>query len=465
MTVEAGCCQVNVPVLRPLPTVIERGYSGASQTFLLEYAIASMARGDFGLCRPSTFPKMLNRRQFLRRFGVSAATLPFLAGLPSLTGAPLPQKRQRLVIMFSPNGTLPKEFWPDAAGDEIALKPIMQPLEPFKNRTLVLQGIANKVPGDGDNHMRGMSCLLTCNELLPGNIRGGGGTPAGWASSISIDQEIKNFLQSRPETRTRFGSIEFGVAVPDRADPWTRMSYAGANQPVAPIDNPYQMFGKLYGRMKDRDSLVSILDDVREDLARVSAKLSARDKALLEQHAALVRKLEQELSSTDTSNKLAHPMPELDPSIELVNDNTPQISRMQIDLLVNALANDMTRVATLQYMRSVGQAQMRWLGVEEGHHSLSHEPDTNAVSYEKLRKINTWFAGEFAYLAKRLADTPEPAGDGSMLDNTLLVWTNELGKGNSHTLDNIPCVMIGGGAGFKMGRFVKYPKVAHNRLL
>ena len=73
-------------------------------------------------------------------------------------------------------------------------------------------------------------------------------------------------------------------------------------------------------------------------------------------------------------------MPELDPSVELVNDNTPQISRMQIDLLVNALANDMTRVATLQYMRSVGQAQMRWLGIQEGHHSLSHEPDDNKDS-------------------------------------------------------------------------------------
>lgn len=406
---------------------------------------------------------MLKRRQFLRQLGVSAATLPFLAGLPSLTGAPLPQKRQRLVIMFSPNGTLPNEFWPDAA-DSLVLKSILQPLEPFKDRTLVLHGVANKVRGDGDNHMRGMSCLLTANELLPGNIRGGGGTPAGWASGISIDQEIKNFLQSQPETRTRFGSLEFGVAVPDRADPWTRMCYAGANQPVAPVDDPYQMFGKLYGRMKDRDSLVSILDDVRDDLTRVSAKLSARDKALLEQHVTLVRNLEKELTSTDTDKKLAHPMPELDPSVELVNDNTPQISRMQIDLLVNALSNDMTRVATLQYMRSVGQAQMRWLGIEEGHHSLSHEPDNNTGAYEKLQKINTWFAGEFAYLAKRLADTPEPTGEGSMLDNTLLVWTNELGKGNSHTLDNIPYVLLGGGAGFKMGRSLKLEQVPHNRL-
>jgi hypothetical protein len=406
----------------------------------------------------------LNRRQFLRHLGVSATALPFLAGLPSLTGAPLPQKRQRIVIMFSPNGTLPNEFWPEAGGDGLVLKSILQPLEAFKDRTLVLNGVCNKIHGDGDNHMRGMSCLLTASELLPGNIRGGGGTPAGWASGISIDQEIKNFLQSKPETRTRFGSLEFGVAVPDRADPWTRMSYAGANQPIAPLDDPYQMFGKLYGRMKDRDSLVSILDDVRDDLTRVSAKLSARDKALLEQHVTLVRNLEHDLSSNEADKKLAHPMPELDPSVELVNDNTPQISRMQIDLLVNALANDMTRIGTLQYMRSVGQAQMRWLGIQEGHHSLSHEPDSNQDSYAKLQKINTWFAGELAYLAKRLASIPEPSGEGSMLDNTLIIWTNELGKGNTHTLDNIPCVMVGGGAGFKMGRSLKLDKVAHNRL-
>src|SRR3954462_4685484 len=260
----------------------------------------------------------LNRRQFLRRLGVSTAALPFLAGLPSLTGAPLPQKRQRLVIMFSPNGTLPNEFWPDA-GENMAFKSILKPLEPFRDRTLVLNGVCNKVRGDGDSHMRGMSCLLTGSELLPGNIRGGGGSPAGWAGGISIDQEIKNFLQSQEETRTRFGSLEFGVAVPDRADPWTRMSYTGPNQPVAPVDDPYQMFGKLYGRLKDRDSLASILDDVREDLTRVSVKLSARDKALLERHMTLVRSLEKDLSSTETDSKLVHPMPELDPSVELVN--------------------------------------------------------------------------------------------------------------------------------------------------
>jgi hypothetical protein len=123
----------------------------------------------------------LHRRQFLRDLGLSAATLPFLSGLPSLTGAPTPLRRQRLIIMFSPNGTLPQDFWPDQEGENFEFKPILKPLEPFKKRTLILNGIYNRVRGDGDNHMRGMSCLLTGTELLPGNIRGGGGNPAGWA--------------------------------------------------------------------------------------------------------------------------------------------------------------------------------------------------------------------------------------------------------------------------------------------
>jgi hypothetical protein len=108
---------------------------------------------------------------------------------------------------------------------------------------------------------------------------------------------------------------------------------------------------------------------------------------------------------------------------------------------------------------------MNWIGVGEGHHALSHEPDSNAGAQEKLTKINKWFCEQMAYLARRLAETPEPGGPGSLLDNTVIVWTNELGKGNSHTLDNIPFVLVGGGLDFKMGRSVKLPKVPHNRLL
>src|SRR5438132_2442468 len=212
----------------------------------------------------------IQRRQFIKSLGLSAASLPFLMGLPSLGLASPARPRQRLVVMFSPNGTIPPAYWPDEIGKDFKLKQILEPMEAFKNRMLVLKGVCNKVRGDGDNHMRGMSCLLTGIELFPGNIQGGSDTPAGWASGRSIDQEIKNHLQADASTRTRFGSLEFGVMVPDRADTWTRMVYAGPNKPVAPIDDPYQMFAKLYGRSRARAALASILDDVTDDLKKVA---------------------------------------------------------------------------------------------------------------------------------------------------------------------------------------------------
>ncbi len=404
------------------------------------------------------------RREFIRDLGIGTAALPFILNLPSLGMANQRQRKQRLVIMFSPNGVVTDMFWPDVEGKLGSLKESLKPLEPFKDRTLILHGVCDKVRGDGDAHMRGIGCLLTGTELFPGNIQGGSDTPAGWAKGNSIDQEIKSHLQTDPATRTRFGSLEFGVLVPQRADTWTRMVYAGPNKPIAPIDDPYQIFAKLYGRKKDQESLKSILDDLQDDLHKVSRVVSAEDRRLLEEHASFVREMEQELKESK-SQEVGHAVPELEPGVKKENDNMPQVSKMQIELLVNSFSADFTRVATLQFTNSVGQARMRWLGVNESHHELSHKPDNDRPSQEYLTRINRWYCGQLAYLVKRLGETPEPGGGGSLLDNTLLVWTNELGKGNSHTLDNIPFVLVGNGLDFKMGRFVKYPKVAHNRLL
>src|SRR5207302_127306 len=171
-----------------------------------------------------------------------------------------------------------------------------------KDRTLILHGVCDKVRGDGDAHMRGIGCLLTGTELFPGNIQGGSDTPAGWAKGNSIDQEIKSHLQNGPATRTRFGSLEFGVLVPQRADTWTRMVYAGPNKPIAPVDDPYQMFAKLYGRLKDQESLKSVLDDVQEDLRKVGSLVSKEDRRLLDEHAGFVREMEQELRSAGTTD-------------------------------------------------------------------------------------------------------------------------------------------------------------------
>lgn len=406
-----------------------------------------------------------SRREFLKSLSLSAASLPFVLNLPSFAYAgEAPTRRQRLIIMFSPNGIIPKNFWPDVVGNDFVLKESLKPLEPLQKHTLILRGLSDRIRGDGDNHMRGIGCLLTGIELFPGNIQGGSDTPAGWSKGISIDQEIKNYLQASAATRTRFGSLEFGVMVPERADTWTRLSYAGPNKPLAPIDDPYQMFAKLYGRQKDQENLRSVLDELQEDFKKVERVVSTEDRQLLEEHTTFVREMEQELKAGD-ARSADHAVPQLEPGVKEENDNMPRLSKLQIELLVNSFAADFARVATFQYTNAVSDARMRWIGIDDGHHHLSHEPDTNEAAQDQLTRINKWYCEQLAYLARRLADTPEPGGHGSLLDNTLIVWTNELGKGNSHTLENIPFVLVGGGLNFRMGRSLDFKGAPHNRLL
>ena len=251
----------------------------------------------------------LHRRQFLKRMGFSMATLPFIVGLPSLGLASPVRPRQRLIVMFSPNGTIPPAFWPEETGSEFKLKEIMSPLEAYKDRMLILHGISNRVRGRWrQSHARhelpphgASNCFRETSRARIGH--------AGRleASGISIDQEIKDYLQSREETRTRFGSLEFGVGVTDRADPWTRMSYAGPNKPVAPISDPYQMYQKLYGQLKDKASLKSILDDVQDDLKKSSQAGQRRrsSPACWRISEALVRNMEKEIAAATSARNWA----------------------------------------------------------------------------------------------------------------------------------------------------------------
>ena len=416
-----------------------------------------------------TIPRPILRREFLQTSAGVMLAIPGMRGLPwqmPVTGA-LPGNKKRLIVVFSPNGMVAEGFWPKTEGPDFEMDQVLKPLEPFRERTLVVKGIDNKVQGDGDGHMRGMSCLLTGNELFPGNIQGGGHTPAGWSKGISIDQEIKNFLQSQSQSVTRFGSLEFGVQVPNEATPWTRMVYAGPNQPLAPISDPYRMFEKLHGQIKEQGNLLDVLSLVDQDFERLNSSqrdaLEPADRALLEAHQKFVQGARRDLKATDESRTAVASI-ELPRNVPVIDENMPQLAKMQMDLLVNSFVNDFNRIATLQFTRSVGNVRMHWLDVKEGHHSLSHEPDKNESVQDQLRRINTWYCEQVAYLAGQLQQIKEPGTEQSLLDNTLIVWTNELGHGNSHTLRNLPMVMVGGGFGFEMGRFTQVDSVSTTRL-
>src|SRR5260370_23821593 len=142
-----------------------------------------------------------SRREFLRDLGVGAAALPFVLNLPSLAAADEQRRKQRLIVMFSPDGVVPPTFWQDEEGAAFTLKQSLKPLAPFRDRALILHGVCDRVRGDGDNHMRGIGCLLTGIELFPGNAQGDSDTPARCASRIPSDRETKSHLQRDPAHR------------------------------------------------------------------------------------------------------------------------------------------------------------------------------------------------------------------------------------------------------------------------
>jgi len=224
------------------------------------------------------------------------------------------------------------------------------------------------------------------------------------------------------------------------------------------------MFEKMYGRGKNDALVRSVLDDVAVELSQFSKTLGSDERQMLDEHVTYVRKMERDLESA-ASQMLDVAAPELPQGIAVSESNMPQIAKMQMDLMVNGFANDMSRVATIQYSNSVGSTRMRWLGIQEGHHQMSHDPDLKEESQRKLIEINTWYAEQLHYLTKQLAETKEPGSDRSLLDGTLILWANELGKGNSHTLKNIPFLMIGNAPGFELGRYHDFGGVPHNRLL
>jgi hypothetical protein len=146
-------------------------------------------------------------------------------------------------------------------------------------------------------------------------------------------------------------------------------------------------------------------------------------------------------------------------------ENMPVIGKLQMDILAMAFACDLTRVGTLQWGKSAGGTIFSWLGINRGHHDISHAGDSDATAVEQLTKINNWYAQQYLYFAQKLDAIQEP--DGTVLDNSVVLWCNELGKGNAHTRGDAPYVLAGsGGRYFETGRYLSYTgNVPHSNLL
>lgn len=412
----------------------------------------------------------LARRTVLRAAGGLALALPLLSTrrAEAQSGQVYPT---RFICLCQPNGTLPSKWWPTPGMSEsdFTLNTIHAPLERHKESLLILRGIDLEVSikeGLGEPHQKGMGAMLTGTALLEGDFVGGDGSRAGWASGKSIDQH----LAQRIGANTKIGSLLLGVRC-DRSEVRQRLSYLGSGAPVPPENDPRKVFDTLFSDMVEtvspelqaiRRRRASVLDGVGEQLELASRRAGVEDRRKLEAHLTQLRDLERRLTA-NVMTGVGCGKPAQPDGVDLTADlSIPTISRQQIDLLVTAMACDLTRVGVMQYSCALNTVTMPWLGSHNEGHYLSHLGDSDERK-PQLETRDQWVAGELAYLMDRLASVPE--GEGTMLDHTVIFWCNELAVGNTHSQVDMPYVLAGRGGGLRPGRYLQFPRRSHNDVL
>ena len=411
----------------------------------------------------------LSRRHFLRAAGGAAVALPLLSSLRAAAeGENFPK---RLVLMYTPNGVIPDAWWPKNVASETSweLNTIHESLAPFKDRLLFLKGVDLTVTnvGPGGLHQKGIGGLFTGQQLQSGDLFVDGcGQRAGWANGISIDQELAKTLA----VGTPIKSLELGVRATEN-DVQGRIAYAGPGAPLPPMNDPSEVFQRLFsGFGQNTDQLAelrarrqSVLDTVQAQFKSVSARVSSADQQKLAAHLALVRDLETRMavSGNGSASCVAPAVPAAhDPSSE---DDMADIAGLHLDMLATAFACDLTRIASFQISTSLNHIRYPWLNSMGEGHALSHMGPSDDGARQELVTRQTWHSRTLAKFLTRLSQIQE--GSGSVLDNTLLLWGNEVSEGNTHSHESIPFLLAGGSWYFRTGRALEYSNASHNALL
>ncbi|MEM9193387.1 MAG: DUF1552 domain-containing protein [Myxococcota bacterium] len=433
--------------------------------------------------------KPLSRRTVLRGVGGSVLALPFLEAMRSRRASAdevdglVDGRIQRLIVVFKGNGMHQPSFYPEPGGTFVGTT--LEPLEAYRDRSLILDGVKlqSALDSEGEMHQTGMGSLLSGRRLQnTGEFSGGGGATAGWGNGITIDQTIAE----RVRGNTRFKSLELGIrANVIGSEVRTRLNYRGPGDPISPVDNPQEVFDRLFAgvdtdaeeRERLRQRRQRVVDAVQDQFRRVRQRVGTTDQQRLDRHLSFIDELETRVGGMGAGCVA----PERPRDFGTSRDAVPDISRAQIDLLVSAFACDLTRVGSLQYSTGAYHIRFPWLGDDNQGHSLGHATarrDEAAVDpndrdkTERTRLWNNrirWYAGEIAYLLQRLEETPD--GDGSLLDSTAVLWTSENANPH-HYLTRIPFVFFGTAGGKLQTGMKQYADpfdsrnhVNHNRML
>jgi Protein of unknown function (DUF1552) len=412
--------------------------------------------------------RRFDRRALLKGLGVAAAASPFVPLLnASGQTAAIPK---RLVLFYTPHGTVWDKWKPTGTETAFTLSPILAPLARHQSRLTVISGLGIPDKGVGAPHTKGPSLLWSGSTLSDDGTFNrtdcSGGCTFGWNMGASVDQLIINAVMPP----TTYKSLQFGVRCGGN-NPASRMIYTGAQQPLAPETDPWAAFGRLFTAPATPNALAklqaerkSTLDVAVAELAALRARAPAADRVKLDAHTASIRSIETRLAAMQPAACLP---PKLATKVAAGDQlNTPAVMDGHFDLMAAALACDLTRFASYQHVIGDNDGTTySWLGLTQAHHGMTHAPDSDTATWADVTKIYTWYATKFGELLDRLAAIPE--GTGSLLDNTLVVWGSELGKGNSHSFAQVPFVVAGGASGaVRTGRFLQVaPGTTHNRLL
>jgi hypothetical protein len=395
----------------------------------------------------------------------AAIALPMLDAMtPAFASTRARKPPVRLAFTYVPNGITMADWTPSATGRGFEFTRVMKPLEPFREHTLVLSGLAHengKALGDGPgDHARAAASYLT--GVHPRKTAG-----ADIQNGISVDQVAAQQVGSE----TRFASLELGCddsRTVGNCDSGYSCAYTnslawrGPATPMPPETNPRLVFERLFGdidtslspeararRLRHRRS---ILDLVSARTSELVSDLGPSDRRKMDEYLTSIREIEQRIERAEAD------MTGLVPSIDKptgIPVGYAEYVNLMFDLQIIAFQTDMTRIVTMMMGREGSMRTYPEIGVPDPHHPLTHHRG-NTEWIERVTKVNTMHMELFAGFIAKLKATPD--GDGTLLDHSMIVYGSGLSDGNRHTHEDLPVLLVGHGGDFGMNQHAVYPK-------
>jgi hypothetical protein len=406
----------------------------------------------------------LSRRTVLRGLGATMA-LPMLDAMTPALARAGATRPVRLAFTYVPNGVTLADWTPKGTGAGYELSRILEPLAPFREDMLVLSGLAAenaKALGDGPgDHARAGACFLTGvhpRKTAGANIQNGISADQIAAQVVGKETRLASLELGCEESRT-VGNCDSGYSCAYT----NSISWRTATTPMPPETNPRSAFERLFGiedvaatpqeRARRAQRRQSILDLVGERTRALVSTLGPSDRRKLDEYQYAIREIERQIERAEKDG-LVVPDGALKPSG--IPPTFAEYVKLMFDLQVVAFQADVTRVVSMMIGREGSLQTYPEIGVPDSHHPLTHhrgQPDF----VDKVSKINTFHAELFAHFIARLKATPDV--DGSLLDNTMVVYGSAISDGDRHTHEDLPVLLVGRGGGcVKPGRHVVYKR-------